>query len=196
MWYHFLHQGKSLCQNPFSHLGPGFKYQRYRYPFLSAVLYLPALTLHPLRCLSQLGLRGRNQSHSSASAMDRRGVLFFNLVTQDALGCWDSSKPYGRATVGHVSQDHQLLNFPNDLKVDREEPQNIWLLSNRLHIYLYRSLSPDVSVLTEKPEPRIWGNSTQKPRVKKNIFGVHFDTYTKMIRKRRNEVLNRSQNVL
>ncbi|XP_052131506.1 protein yellow-like isoform X2 [Frankliniella occidentalis] len=90
-----------------------------------------------------LGARGRNQSHSSASAMDRRGVLFFNLVTQDALGCWDSAKPYGRSSVGHVAQDSALLNFPNDLKVDREEPQNIWLLSNRLHLYLYRSLSPD-----------------------------------------------------
>ena len=40
---------------------------------------------------------------------------------------------------------------------------------------------------TEKPKPRIWGNSTQKPSVK-NCFGGHFDTYTKMIRKRRNEV--------
>lgn len=90
-----------------------------------------------------LGARGRNQSHSSASAMDRRGVLFFNLVTQDALGCWDSAKPYGRSTVGHVAQNHSLLNFPNDLKVDREEPQNIWLLSNRLHLYLYRNLSRD-----------------------------------------------------
>ena len=32
MWYHFLHQGKNLCLNPFSHWGPGFKYQRYRCP--------------------------------------------------------------------------------------------------------------------------------------------------------------------
>ena len=24
-WYHFLHQGKNLCLNPFSHGGPGFK---------------------------------------------------------------------------------------------------------------------------------------------------------------------------
>ena len=45
---------------------------------------------------------------------------------------------------------------------------------------------------TEKREPRIWGNSTQKPGVKKNIFGGYCATYTKMIRKRRNG----SQNVL
>ena len=49
---------------------------------------------------------------------------------------------------------------------------------------------------TEKPKPRIWDNSTQKPRVKKNIFGGHFDTYTKMIKKRRNDFLKRAQNVL
>ncbi|XP_034248212.1 protein yellow-like [Thrips palmi] len=122
------------------------------FPFLAVFLYVEATTRGVClitkvprsgRVPPQLGVRGRNQSHSSASAMDRRGVLFFNLVTQDALGCWDSAKPYGRSTVGHVAQDHALLNFPNDLKVDREEPQNIWMLTNRLHLYLYRSLSRD-----------------------------------------------------
>ena len=49
---------------------------------------------------------------------------------------------------------------------------------------------------TEKPKPRIWGNSTQKPKLKKNNFGGDYDTYTKMIRKRRNGFLNRSQNAL
>lgn len=90
-----------------------------------------------------VGLRGRNHSHSSASALDRRGVLFFNLVTADALGCWDTAKPYSSTTVGHVAKDSELLNFPNDLKVDREEPQNIWLLTNRLHLFFYRSLDPN-----------------------------------------------------
>ena len=49
---------------------------------------------------------------------------------------------------------------------------------------------------TEKPKPRIWGQLNLETKGKKNIFGGHFDTYTKMIRKRRNEVLNGSQNVL
>ena len=35
IWYHFLHQVKNLCQNPLSHWGPGFKYQRYRCPFFT-----------------------------------------------------------------------------------------------------------------------------------------------------------------
>lgn len=120
--------------------------------------------------------------------MDRRGVLFFNLVTQDALGCWDSAKPYGRATVGHVAQDHALLNFPNDLKVDREEPQNIWMLTNRLHLYLYRSLSPDVSMAGQQAsfrrkrssaarcsnDPAIDAAERSEPRVKqlKNVVYI------------------------
>ena len=37
---------------------------------------------------------------------------------------------------------------------------------------------------------------TQKPRVKKNILGGPFDTFTKMIGKRRNGFSNRSENVL
>ena len=35
MQYHFLHQGRNLCQNPFSHCGPRFKYRRYRCPFFT-----------------------------------------------------------------------------------------------------------------------------------------------------------------
>ena len=93
----------------------------------------------------QLGERGES-GQSSASAMDRRGVLFQNLVTRDAVGCWNSARPYTRAALGEVQKDHRRLSFPNDLKVDNEEPQNLWVLSNKLHDYLYRSLDPQVSV--------------------------------------------------
>ena len=39
MWYHILHQRKKRCQNPFSHWGPGFKYQRYRCPFFTRWIF-------------------------------------------------------------------------------------------------------------------------------------------------------------
>lgn len=77
--------------------------------------------------------RGRENQHSSASAMDNRGVLFFNLVTQNSVGCWDSAKPYTRANLGNIGQDAEVLNFPNDLKLDYGDRQTIWVLSNKLH---------------------------------------------------------------
>lgn len=87
--------------------------------------------------------RGRQNSHSSASAMDRDGVLFYNLVTNNAVGCWNSRNEYLESSQGVVEQSNVTLNFPNDLKIDHEEKQSLWVLSNRLHRYLYRSLDPD-----------------------------------------------------
>ena len=65
MWYHFLHQGKNLCQNPLSHWGPGFKYQRYRCPFFT----------RPDPMLECVGMSwsvwGRGRTHLKAKALQR-----------------------------------------------------------------------------------------------------------------------------
>jgi hypothetical protein len=73
--------------------------------------------------------------------MDRNGVMFFNLVTRDSIGCWDSRKPYKRDNVGILARSTKTLVFPNDLRVDEEERQSVWVLSNRLPFYLYRELN-------------------------------------------------------
>lgn len=87
--------------------------------------------------------RGIENRHSSASGMDRKGILFYNLVTQDAVGCWNSNKPYKRIYQGTIPQNKETLNFPNDLKIDLEKRQSVWVLSNRLHKYLYTNLDPE-----------------------------------------------------
>lgn len=86
--------------------------------------------------------RATKNGHSSAQAMDRRGVLFFNLVTQDSVGCWNSQQPYGYRPelLGIVGHDNVSLSFPNDLKIDHELHQSVWILSNRLYRYLYSKL--------------------------------------------------------
>jgi len=37
-------------------------------------------------------------------------------------------------------ENSNLIQFPNDLKVDKEKDQNVWLISNRLPIFLYSNL--------------------------------------------------------
>jgi hypothetical protein len=87
--------------------------------------------------------RALKSGHSSGEAMDRRGVLFFNLVTQDSVGCWNSQQPYGYKPelLGIVGHDNESLSFPNDLKVDHDLQQSVWILSNRLHRYLKGGLN-------------------------------------------------------
>lgn len=85
------------------------------------------------------------RGHASAAAMDRNGVLYYNLVSKDAIGCWDSRKPYKKMNHGIIVKNSTTLIFPNDMKVDRGEPkESVWVLTNRLPFYLYRGLDPDV----------------------------------------------------
>nr|CAD7416489.1 unnamed protein product [Timema poppensis] len=99
---------------------------------------------HP-EAFSPLGEpRYATKGQSSASAMDRRGVMFYNLVTRDSVGCWNSNQPGGYipALQGVVAHSNVTLVFPNDLKIDHERRQSVWVLSNRLPVYLYSDLDP------------------------------------------------------
>ncbi|KAK9680927.1 Major royal jelly protein [Popillia japonica] len=79
--------------------------------------------------------------HVSASGMDRNGILFYNMVTRNAVGCWDSKKAYKKSNLYLIAKNNNTLVFPNDLKLDQEPRQSVWILSNRLPIYLYRKLN-------------------------------------------------------
>ncbi|VVD05650.1 unnamed protein product [Leptidea sinapis] len=85
--------------------------------------------------------RGLN-GQSSASAIDRRGVMFYGLVTRDSIGCWDTRKPYDGKTMGVVAMNADTLIFPNDIKVDQDKRQNVWVISNRLPMFQDGLLNP------------------------------------------------------
>lgn len=86
--------------------------------------------------------RGSN-GQTSASAMDRRGVMFYGLVMRDSIACWDSKKYYRKRTQGIVASNKETLVFPNDIKVDQEPQQSVWLISNRLPMFQAGSLDSD-----------------------------------------------------
>ncbi|KAI5698107.1 hypothetical protein M8J75_001743 [Diaphorina citri] len=89
-----------------------------------------------------LGSRFRN-TQASASAINSNGVMFYNLVTKHSVGCWNTkTKVYLPQTQDIVQTSRDILNFPNDLKIDPND--NIWILSNKLHQYLYGFLDFNV----------------------------------------------------
>ncbi|XP_017056801.1 protein yellow [Drosophila ficusphila] len=91
---------------------------------------------------TSIGDRGPN-SQSSTSGVTRNGVMFFTQVHKDNIGCWDTTKPYTRANLGNLldlDDNTNIIQFPNDLKVDNEENQSVWIISNRLPIFLYSNL--------------------------------------------------------
>lgn len=80
---------------------------------------------------------------SSASAIDRNGVMFYGLVSRDSIGCWDTGKSLEKETLGEVARNADTLVFPNDLKVDQEQAQSVWVISNRLPMFQDGPLNPD-----------------------------------------------------
>ncbi|KAJ8982554.1 hypothetical protein NQ317_005557 [Molorchus minor] len=110
--------------------------------------YLPdrILYFHPMSSFRGVLCTNVSQSrgpsgHVSSSWMDRNGIMFFNLVTRDSIGCWDTRKPYKRENLGVVAKSRKTLVFPNDVKVDQEPRQSIWIISNWLPYYLHEGLS-------------------------------------------------------
>jgi hypothetical protein len=106
-------------------------------------------------------VRKRTKGHSSGSAMDRSGILFYNLVSRNSVGCWNSNTNlHIPETQGVIASDNTTLSFPNDLRVDDEPDQGLWVLSNKLHKYLYTKLNPDeinFRVLTVKVRDAVKG---------------------------------------
>lgn len=82
-----------------------------------------------------LGDKGMN-SQTTASFFDATtDTLFYSQVNKDAIGCWNTKKPFVADNQGLIDSNSETLIFPNDLKVDREG--NVWVLSDRMPVYLY-----------------------------------------------------------
>ncbi|XP_075973477.1 dopaminechrome tautomerase-like [Anticarsia gemmatalis] len=79
----------------------------------------------------------------SAAAVDRNGVMFFNLISRDSIGCWDTRKPYTNNNLVVVAQNNNTMVFPNDLRIDHEVPQMAWLITNKLPMYLFNLIDPN-----------------------------------------------------
>lgn len=81
--------------------------------------------------------RGPN-AHTTSRVMSENGLQLFNLIDQNAVGCWHSSLPYSPEYHGVVDRDDVELVFPADVKIDEEE--NVWVISDRMPVFLIAEL--------------------------------------------------------
>ncbi|XP_050424662.1 uncharacterized protein LOC126835860 [Adelges cooleyi] len=79
------------------------------------------------------GMQAASMSMDTAS-----GALFYSLVNQDAIGCWNPRRydRHSTQTSAIVAQDSTTLVFPADLKVDFNS--NLWVLSDRMPVYRFQ----------------------------------------------------------
>lgn len=77
-------------------------------------------------------------SHTTSRVFSEDGIMLFNLVDQNAVGCWHSSMPYSPQYHGIVDRDDVGLVFPSDVKID--ENKDVWVLSDRMPVFLLAEL--------------------------------------------------------
>uniref|UniRef100_A0A481MQJ7 Dopachrome conversion enzyme n=1 Tax=Nipponaphis monzeni TaxID=196483 RepID=A0A481MQJ7_9HEMI len=78
------------------------------------------------------------QAGSLAADTGATGALFYALVNQDAIGCWNPGRSdhHGPETTAVLARDPVRLNFPADVKVDAAS--NVWVLSDRMPRWRFR----------------------------------------------------------
>ncbi|XP_060805644.1 protein yellow-like [Amyelois transitella] len=85
-----------------------------------------------------IGDRGANTQSTACDYDPVNEVLFYTQLSKNGLACWNVNKPFDAANTPLLVSDCQMLEFPNDVKVDREG--NIWILSDRQSRFLYESM--------------------------------------------------------
>ncbi|KOC60607.1 Protein yellow [Habropoda laboriosa] len=83
-------------------------------------------------------------SQSVAEAMDRNGVLFFGLLSNLAIGCWNSKHypEFGGRNLLTLVVDPETLQFPSGMKITTSKNglQELWVLSNSFQKYMTNSM--------------------------------------------------------
>ncbi|XP_053682299.1 major royal jelly protein 1-like [Sabethes cyaneus] len=86
---------------------------------------------------------GRRTTQSAPEAMDSNGNLYFGLLSQMAIACWDSTTNYNPHNFRIVSQNLETLQFPSGLKVirNRKGVEELWVLTCRFQKIMTGSLN-------------------------------------------------------
>lgn len=126
------------------------------------------------KAFTEIGSRGIN-GQSSSSGVDRNSIMFYTQVHKDQIGCWDTKKPYTIDNLGVVESNTSLIQFPNDLKVDRQMDQGVWVMSNRLPIFLYSELDYkeiNFQILRAGVKEAVKGTTCDRDVVKRGIAAL------------------------
>ncbi|XP_055523490.1 major royal jelly protein 1-like isoform X2 [Wyeomyia smithii] len=86
---------------------------------------------------------GRRTTQSAPEAMDSNGNLFFGLLSQTSIACWDATTNYNPHNFRIVSQNLETLQFPSGLKVirNRKGIEELWVLTCRFQKIMTGSLN-------------------------------------------------------
>ncbi|XP_046970415.1 protein yellow-like [Vanessa cardui] len=85
-----------------------------------------------------LGDRGPKSQATACDYDHSHNVIFYTQLSRNGVSCWNLDREMTRENVPLVISDCLILEFPSDIKVDKES--NLWVLSNRQSRFLYGSM--------------------------------------------------------
>lgn len=88
-----------------------------------------------------LGVRGA-KSQSAIHDIDQRGIAFYAEIQSNSIKCWNTANPVKVENIGTVYVNNETMIYPNDVEID--SIGDIWAMSNRFPIFIYRGLDPEV----------------------------------------------------
>lgn len=87
----------------------------------------------------------KRSSQAGVQATSRRGVLFFQLVQETAIACWNIEKPFTPENIVTIAQDVEKLQYVSGIKVivNKYGVEELWFNTNRLQKTINKTLKPD-----------------------------------------------------
>ncbi|XP_049957637.1 protein yellow-like [Schistocerca serialis cubense] len=85
---------------------------------------------------TQVDLPGELPGQSGVMTVDPKGqLLFFPVLDELAIYCWDTSKPHDRKNFHLIVQDDEHLQFVSSMEIDTKK-QRLYIMSDRFTSYL------------------------------------------------------------
>nr|XP_026496508.1 L-dopachrome tautomerase yellow-f2-like [Vanessa tameamea] len=111
-----------------------------------------------------LGDRGPMSQATACDYDHSHNVIFYTQLSRNGVSCWNLDRQMTVGNVPLVTSDCMILEFPSDVKIDKDS--NLWILSNRQSRFLYGSMDfnqINFRVLTAPVGKIIKGTACERP---------------------------------
>ncbi|XP_046604118.1 protein yellow-like isoform X2 [Neodiprion virginianus] len=95
---------------------------------------------------SFVSFKNERSTQSAAEAMDKNGVMYFGLLSELAIGCWNSRNyEYGDEFIERIAVNADTLQFPSGVKVITESDghQQLWVITVSFQRVMVGTLTPN-----------------------------------------------------
>lgn len=85
-----------------------------------------------------LGLRQQGGQAAMHDLDETTGIMFYAEVGRNAIGCWNTRKPFSAKNHAVVHRDDRRMIYPGDMSVDVDG--TVWVMSNSMPRFIYSRL--------------------------------------------------------